>query len=271
MNLENEILNNFLSECWNRKIKNSPSYSRNAMARDLDVSPAFVSNIFKGNKFVSGSLFNKFCQVLELDIQEKEKLKILILKAQKPEDAKLFFKHRDVKENNLRTFIDTDKGEILVDKWYYIPILEFFSTPNSLDKSSFLASQLEISNEEVLAAFSQFQKLDLIKNIKDNLWVKSNSHQYVPVGKTRSFIRDFHTNMISRGLRELKKVGSDDYENRLITGYTFSLDEERLDELKGLIHKFLDETTKQYDKQSDVANVYQINLQLFPLIKEKKY
>ena len=52
---------------FERKKLTNPSYSMRALARDMNVSPAYVSTILSGKKQVAVSRLKDFIKVLDLD------------------------------------------------------------------------------------------------------------------------------------------------------------------------------------------------------------
>jgi len=65
---------------FRRKKAVHPGYSLRALARDLGVSPAFVSNVFSGKRKPPRDRLEKLCYSLELDVLEKEVvIKALVL------------------------------------------------------------------------------------------------------------------------------------------------------------------------------------------------
>ena len=268
MSTEKENLLKFLDSAWIKKLSFAHNYSRNALARDMGVSSPYISNIFSGKKLLPESKVDLFSRCLELDIQEKDKLRQLIFLVKNP-SAKQFEKSQNQKSENLseRSYLSGEQTTKLIDEWFYIPLLEFFNFPHSLDHTDRLAKSLGIEKFQVENAYSLFIELGLLEKDEDGLWFRKNKHQYLPIGKTRNFVRDFHTNMMSLAQGEIKKIGPDSYQQRLMTSYTFSLAPERLEELKQVIHNFLDKSTQDFEATNKNSHVYQFNVQLFPLIK----
>lgn len=93
---------------------------------------------------------------------------------------------------------------------------------------------------------------------------KTDRLTYVPTGRSKAEVRQFHDQMIVKSRAELKKTEAQDFTRRYITGATFALNSAQLEQLKSLVASFLNEIT-QAGAQGPCDEVYQCNVQLFPL------
>lgn len=91
---------------------------------------------------------------------------------------------------------------------------------------------------------------------------KKKDNIYIPNARSKAEIKQFHQQMIDKSKDELLKQEQSDYERRLITGFTFSLNSNQVDVLKVKIYEFLNEISSS--STGEIDEVYQLNVQFFP-------
>ena len=84
--------------------------------------------------------------------------------------------------------------------------------------------------------------------------------------KPSEAIRQYHRQMINNALRALSETTM---EEREMTGYSVPLRKKDIPEFKKMMRKFHREIARLAAK-TNADNVYQFNVQLFPLTKQKK-
>jgi uncharacterized protein (TIGR02147 family) len=148
-------------------------------------------------------------------------------------------------------------------------VLEGITLAASWGDPKALQKRLRITSSEFKGAIATLSRAGLIEEIEGK-WQKRDQHLYLAGGRSRAEIRAFHEMMIKKALEELKlKTAQEDYERRLINGFTFALNPEHIERLKGKIITFLDELAQEAS-EGECADVYQCNLQLFPLTSREK-
>lgn len=251
-----------------KKIKN-PSYSRSALARDLGVSPVFVTKILTGKKDVPTSRFKKLFQVLEMDVSLQARfMKATILNALPSEELKDLASSTFLVDSKMENYgNEPSKKFSILKKWYHIPILTYL-TCQSLESSALAISKhFGITEKEVSDSLAQMQELGLIEK-KDGSWIKIVPHSFFPTTKSQDDVRNHHRQMIQKAFNELSKTQSDDFERRLITGFSIAVDPKNLPKAKKMIFDFLSEVSHTLS-DGECKDVYQCNVQLFPFGKRK--
>lgn len=125
--------------------------------------------------------------------------------------------------------------------------------------------RLGLTSSQWDRAIATLTKENLIEKTAEG-YRKKDNHLYLSAARSRTSVRSFHKQMIGKALSELEKAGDKDYQRRLITGYTLALSAEQLEGLKKMIMVFLDKAAQEAT-QGACEEVYQLNVQLFPLTK----
>lgn len=129
-----------------------------------------------------------------------------------------------------------------------------------------IARRLGILKGDVDEALNVLNKLDLIEQ-STNGWVKKSKKIRFPTVRSQAEIRNFHRQMIEQALKELNcKTTSQDFERRMISGITFSCNPKKIKKIKQKLNLLIHEIANSA-MEGSCTEVYQINLQFFPLTK----
>lgn len=252
-----------LSEAFSRKKKMSPLYTKSALARDLGVSSAFISNIFKGSKEIPSSKLDRLIYLLEMDDSTKQSfLKLRLIEKEKNVTTENLIKSGFSNSSNERDLIPLAKGSDLLKKWWYIVVLESLATINEKNNVDQTRLSLNLSSLQWNEAVAVLLREELIEQ-GEYYYQKKKDNIYIPNARSKNEIRLFHEQMIDKSKNELLKQELSDYERRLISGFTFSLNSKQVDTLKVKIYDFLSEITSS-SSDEEIDEVYQLNVQLFP-------
>jgi len=259
-------LSSILKSAFKRKQAQHPGYSLRALARDLDVSPAFVSGLLNGKKLPPKSRLEKLSYCLELDVLEKETLVKTVLLDRfsvrlvntKTKSPLKKWRHRKVSEVSTKNVLSS---------WVTIAVLEGLTLDEPFCQPESLQKRLGISPMEYEHAIQSLSSSSLIVEI-DGKWKKKDEHLYLSSGRSRKEIREFHERMILKAREELMtKTSHEEFLRRLINGFTLAVNPAHMERLKTKIIRFLDELTQEASR-GECVEVYQCNFQLFPLTKK---
>jgi uncharacterized protein (TIGR02147 family) len=254
-----------LNAAFKRKRIQRPEYSKRALARDLGVSPAFVTNLFKGKKTLPNSRLLDIIRILELDIHERNRLIEIVALGNIPSGvlgaqrgAKMILGDRHVHEGpNMH----------LLANWYNLALLEGLDLEPPHNTIAALKKRLRLTNSQIENALDCLIKTGTVE-VENGQFRKVAAHLYIPSGRSKKEIRQFHEKMILKAREQLMTRNSDqDFQRRLITGFTFSVDQDDIEELKAMIMKFLNSLSRKATKVRG-TDIFQCNLQFFPLTAE---
>lgn len=251
---------------FERKKLTNPSYSLRALARDLEVSPAYASAILSGKKSLPEARIKDFIKVLDLDDVAALQLRHAVVpevrvEAKKEESASAI----DPENFNCYTPLDKKKYEIL-DNWFNIAIMDLTTCTDFVSSAEWIAKKLKISKLETEIAIENLKFHNLLVEVDGRLQKVEKKLRF-PTKMSQTVIRKFHKQMIKKAYEELDNKTEDDaFDKRLITGATFALNEEKMKILKEKIQNAIYEVSIMAS-EGPCQSVYQMNVQFFPLTK----
>lgn len=241
------------------RISDNRSYSLRAFARDLEISPAFLSQILNNQRRPSLKRASRICQRLRFDLETSQRFINGVANTQiaAPVAGKSI-KNRE--QDSLMMEIDRFRS---VSEWYHGAILEMTTLKNFQPNIKWLARRLGIPAREAQQAVECLRRLGLLRVSKNN-WTRKTVHVYFPMSHPDVATRRFHGEMIDKAKRSLQSAMPRDYEGRDITGITMAVDPARLKTAKRRIATFRRQIMT-YLSRGELKEVYQLNIQLFPL------
>lgn len=252
-----------------RKQALQTAYSLRALARDLGVSPAFVSKVMSGEKLPPRERLEKLCYLLELDVLEKEfVVKTVMLdsfgtKVLSRIDAK---PRRTVGTKGPRTTSDAPSRQVL-GSWMNLAVLEGLTLRPPHCEPGALRERLGLTEAQWKQTIQTLLNAGLIEE-RDGRYQKKDELLYIAGGRSRAEVRAFHEMMILKARAELnEKTLQADYERRLINGFTVAVNPDNVEQVKAKILRFMDEITREA-AAGECKEVYQLNVQFFPLTKK---
>lgn len=248
-----------LQRAWRRKKSHQPNYSLRALARDLGVSAPFVSAVMKGKRPPPKDRLEKLFVFLELDVHERRQLLESLVFAGAPSQA--LPTPPPKKGLRARKEIGAEMG--LLQSWKNLAVLEGLTLDPPWNEVPSLRARLRLTEQEMRAILKTLHSLGLAEE-EQGQWRKKDELLYFSGGRSRQEVREFHDSLIQKAREELKKADQKDYNRRLISGVTLTLNPRQLEALKARLLAFLDELSQEAGS-GPCSEVYQCNVQLFPL------
>lgn len=255
----------FLREALNEARERIPGFTYAHMLRQAGYkSRATLWQIFKKkDTHISLDKAQKFAEILHLNIEETEYLKDLV-------------EFSTTKSTNKKVDIIkklTPNQYEYLSKWYYIVIREMLATFQFRGESSDYKKLISlisptISIKEAKKAIKILAELGLIyKDTSSGIYKINVAHV-----KSDTFLhlirQKFIVNMIDIGKDKITL----DPSLRKFKSYTFSVTENKVDEINILVNDFfhkLDTILQDKSKDDIPDSVYQINLQFFPFTNRR--
>jgi uncharacterized protein (TIGR02147 family) len=255
-----------IKQYFERKQDTNPAYSLRALARDLKVSPSYVSGVLNGQKKISQKSLTKLVRTLDIDDEAALYLKMALLledvedtelrkRLESPVNGRPFQKFRPISR----------KKNALLSKWYYVAVLDLMTCVHFKSDTLWIARQLGILLSEAEDAIETLKKLKLIEETSAG-WRKRSEVVRVPRANSTE-IRQFHKQMIEKALADLQfKTQPEQFEKRMFGGITMAVSPGKIKEarqkLNAVLHEIADDLI-----DGESTEVYQLNFQLFPLTK----
>lgn len=247
------------------KTQKNRSYSLRAFARDLGVSHGYASLILNEKRRVHPRRAVQFAERLNLGMAETERLVDSAKQGfwQSKEETKV------AAPKPKRDFfhLEMDRFKVL-SEWYHLALLDLTMLPDFKPTYSWAGRALGVKPSLIKTAVGRLSRLGLLE-VTPQGWRKTHALLTVPASLPSSAIRKFHRQMIGRALETLRSGEPEDFEARYIVGTTMAIDKSRLPEAKRRVAKFR-RSLLTYLTAGPATDLYQLNLQLFPLQKKTK-
>ena len=245
-------LKKVLKQELQRRRQNNPQYSLRSFAKHLDISPAYLSRLIRGDRSFSRSMVEKIVTKLPFNPVQIETIKASNEPRARKRDG---LKYQQIQEDQIRVLSD----------WYHYAILALLDLPEFEPKAAWIAKRLNIKTSQANEAIQRLFRLKFLSESSDGRWKESNGPQHTTLGitNTNTYLKELQRQFLELSTSALFKVP---IEKRSHTGLTFALDARLIPEIKNRIDKFRRNVHKLAERTSVKKNsVYQISISLFPL------
>jgi uncharacterized protein (TIGR02147 family) len=256
----------FLRAVFFQRTQRNSHYSMRAFARDLDVSHSYLSQIFNDKRCLHPKRAEALAARLSLDASSAA----CFLESVRTS----FWRDRSGatghagKAKPVEFFqLELDRFKVL-SEWYHLAILDFTELADFKPSASWISRRLGVKVSEVRGAVRRLERLGLLQ-VTERGWRKTHSLLTVPSHHPGAAVRKFHRQMIEKALEALRSDSSEDYDARHIMGTVMAIDKSRLPEAKRRVTKF-SRSLLRYLTSGNPSDLYQLNIQLFPLAKKGK-
>ena len=246
-----------------KKIKNNTAYSARAFARDIGVSPSFVTQILNGKKKINLNRAIDIVKALRLTDNEKQSLIGAVLSENGME-----LQVKSQPKKNLINDLSEDQFSVVAD-WYHFAILDLSTTKGFESTPAWIAKRLGLTPFEVEMALIRLIKVGLLVK-SGNTYKKAKTQIEFPTKLSLTSVREHHRQMMDRAKLQLDKTDAKSFQSRMISSMTCAADKSKIEQARQKVLEFQQELANFLSDGSECEEVYQINIQLFPHTKEKE-
>ncbi len=239
-------------------------YSSRSFAEKVGFSsPSYLKMIIDGKRNLTIENCRKLASAFELDSEESRFFERLVnfcqvehsdIKASLFEELSLFKKFREI---HVLARAEYD----FYNSWAQPVLYEMIGFVEVEKRKAEVAESLKISVSELDAALSSLKLLGLIKQ-KQGRWVKTNIAIRTTHETANLNVKNFHKAMIRKALERLDELTS---ERRDYQALTLALSKKDFLALKEMVYEFLNKANQRYSGTLKPHQIYQLNMQLFPL------
>lgn len=249
------------------KQKRNEAYSQNALARDLSLSPVFVSKILTGAKSLPSGRFKKVFKTLEMDVTlQSTYLRAVVLEALPEGELQTLAKNALISESKIEHYgRQNSKQYGFLKQWFNVAILSYLTCDSLSSSPDAIAEYFDISEKEVQNSLREMAAAGLIEQ-KNGVWLKTENHTYFPTTKSHEDVRSYHRQILQKAFKELSKTNEEDFEKRLITSFAIAVNPDNVGLAKNMIAEFMGQISHAL-ADGDCKEVYQCSVQLIPLKK----
>jgi uncharacterized protein (TIGR02147 family) len=242
--------------------KANKNYSLRAFARDIGISPSFLSHLLKGEKSLSPDRAVEIARKIQMAPKEARLLANLSrLQAAKSEESKnLIQQDIDQIQKVYSSFekLKLDQFSVISD-WHHFAILELMDVEGFSSNPTWIAKRLYLSVTEVSLALDRMLALKMIE-IRPNGDFKKLKNNAVKDAPSEA-IRKFHLQHLKNAAQAIEKRN---YDERHTSGITMAIDPQKLPQAEKMIQEFRAKMSA-FLEGGKKKNVYHLAVQLFPL------
>lgn len=258
----------YLADFYTAKKSVNSGYSHRVFANQAGLSsPSHLLMIIKGERNLSIKTIEKFSEGMRLTLKEKKYFELMVLFNQTDDlqvKAKYFAQIMALKMSTKQLHnLEKEKFDFL-SKWYVVAIYVLVDLKNFNPDTQWIAKRLggKITTSQAKEALDNLEKLGMI-TADAQRGFKQTSGAITVADDTRSIaVFNYHQSMIRLASEALRTSAPD---LREMNGATITIPKEKLTEIKEKIRAFRKEINQLASSYENPDEVYQLNIQLFPL------
>jgi len=238
------------------------------------ISRTKAKKIFRGESPMSKNVLEKIATLLHLTTIEIQFLDLL-RKYSHTKDAdtavELFKKITDFKKKHVeknKTLELTDKQFILLEDWFYIPILQYIDLKNASATPIGIVQAFKgkLTLDQVEQGINKLKEAGLLAITANGTLKKSFEIMTLLDGLPRPLVKKYHKMMIEKALDSIYGMPMD---KRAVMSTTINIRQEMVPEIKQKISQFILKLNEDYTVP-DANAIYQVNLQIFNILSLQK-
>jgi uncharacterized protein (TIGR02147 family) len=247
-----------MKEALSLKQRLNPHYSLRAFARDLEVHPATLSQVFKGNRPLPSK--NAKRVVTSLNLSPKEKTLFL----ESLFGSKVALDQIKVDRSEERVMLDESQYKV-ISEWEHYAVLTLFDLTGFKPSPTTIAKRLNISPLRTDVVLLNLISAGLLQKKENGVFVKAQSSVRTTEDVLSPALRASHKQTIEMGIQKLDQVAM---ELRDFSSTTIAVDIEKMSEVKTIIREFRQKMSA-FLKEGHKTDVYQLAIQFYPLTEPK--
>ncbi|HEX2957315.1 MAG TPA: TIGR02147 family protein [Chitinispirillaceae bacterium] len=259
----------FLTDYTDQQKATSRGFSLRSFAQNAGVAASLLNDIISKRQNLTVLTMHKYATTMELGAKETAYFEALVgfnNASTNQEKNRFFGEMVHLRGRSAVKFIDHQQYEYF-SEWYHAVVRELVIHAGMGCDAEKISQCIDpvVSPAKVKKSIALLQDLGLIYE-SDGVWhasdkVLSSEYQIRSVA-----LKNYHTGMLERAVESLDKHTSDERE---FQGLTLSVSKTTFMQMKNRIRSFSDELLALAASENVVPDeVYQINLQMFPLTKK---
>jgi uncharacterized protein (TIGR02147 family) len=260
----------FLKDLYEEKKKTTRHFSYRYFSKVSGInSPVFLKSVIEGKRNLTARTIQKFIKGLSLSKRDAEYFRYLVLFNQattQQEKQEQYQKLRAMAEMVVEKTLETHQFDYYKN-WYTSVIRELICMYDFKGDYEELARCVypNILPAQAMEAVELLLKLGLIKRNKKGIF--RQTHKAITSGSeiVSMAVRQFNEHMLELAKNALRNMV---ISRRNIAGLTVGVSRETYNVMVAEINAFLDRMVNIVNADKDQNNVYQLNVQLFPLSNE---
>lgn len=251
---------------WQAK-EETPAISYRFLARRLKIDPGFLVHIFQGHKHLSETHLPGMVRVLGLDGRQGDYFQRLVAFGRARGEREIARRYEELMELRESRIRELSASEHRYYQNWYVPALRcLLATRQLRGDGSDLGELLHppITAKQAREAVALLQHLELIRRAEDGTWEVTDQHLSSGDAWTDLAIHSFQRQTIQLALDALESLPK---EQREVSTMTLAIAKEELPTVQAMVREFRSKLARWAVRSADADTVYQMNIQIFPLVK----
>ena len=247
----------------------APGFSLRAFAKELGLSPAYLSQLISRKKKLSAERRLEVARRLGLDGVGVRYFYILTLldAAASPDiQAALHKQLRDLEHSYEELTIDAEHFKAIAD-WYHIAILEMTYLHDFDPSPANLAERLGIEELTAVEALIRLERLNLIARDDSGRYAKCSANHIFRATETNQAFATFLRQMAELAVQAMDHQP---LQERLVMSQTFCIGDDQFDEAREVTREYTQRMAGLFDSAKKRTRTYQLNVQFFNLTDGRK-
>ncbi|MBL7688021.1 MAG: TIGR02147 family protein [Bdellovibrionaceae bacterium] len=273
-NIDSSWVSKFLKRFFDGKLKKNPRYSLRAFARDLGVSPSYLTHLLRGSRKLSLEKAEVIADRLGLRgegrgrfIRHAAAESGVRLGARKVLDPLLSesIGRRDISPLSDFQSLTVEEFQSICD-WQSLAVLEWMGCSETEKDIASIGRAFSMSQTEVIDTLSRLKELKLLVETPRG-WTKRSMKLAIPTINSRRPIRQFHRSVVGHALAVMEtELADSDFQRRIVLSSTVAVNPDSIEVAKSRIGQFVGELTQSLSA-GPCSEVYMVSIQLVPLSK----
>lgn len=242
---------------YQARLRKNPSYSLRAFSSYLGLAPQVISSVFKGQRHLPVKSSEQVIDRLGLSVDEAR----LFMKDLKSRKAKLSRLSKNAEEENSEITLSEERHFRIIAEWEYYAILNLLDTKDEFSQPQQMARRLGLSEKRAQFLVEDLIAEEMIEKNQEGFYQRKVKHLTTTKDVPSQALKHAHKEALQLAGEKLTQVNVDE---RFYSASTISIDKFKLNAAKDLLREFRKKMT-MFMKEGETDEVYQFNIQLFPL------
>lgn len=224
-----------------------------------------LTMIINGNRHPGSVVTQKLIRFFDFNKSEEQHFKNLVLLQKVSTDPELSLM---VMENIQKAHPNKDFKLIddqtfrSIAHWHYYTIREMVHLADFREDANWIAKKLRfaVTPLKIKKAIKDLLELGFLERVEGKLQQKMKDY-YTEDDISNEALKRFHEQMIDHAKKSLRSCP---VESREIRGFTLCVDQTQIEEMKESLRKLEESFSGKFEKPNG-SNIYQLNIQFFPL------
>ncbi|MCM2354714.1 MAG: DUF4423 domain-containing protein [Pseudobdellovibrio sp.] len=240
----------YLNETYEVRKKKNARYSLRSFARDLDISSGRLVSIMQLKELPGEVTLGKIFSSLSTAEEKKDKILKDLKRAR--------FKPKD---HGFEKVLDSSQVEQM-GHWQTWAIYTLMQRQDFDGSAEWLAQKTELEAEFVKERLQALVHIGLVR-FEDKKYLLKIGNVTSGSGIPSKVMRELHKQFIQRGVESIEAV---DIQFRDISGITFCMEQDKMDEARTLITEFRSKMAGLVRSETPKSELYQLSVQFYPLL-----